>query len=238
MSRFALLALACLLVIPASAQTPPATPAAPPAPISLFNGRNLDGLHLFVEQADVKPDAAWKIEDGLLRATGVGRGYVRTTNAYADYALKVEWRWPKNAGNSGVMIHLVGPDLIWPKCIEAQLATGRAGDFASFGDARSKEEIVSRNPRGVSTGRLAKVGPSAEKPAGEWNTYEIIAAGDTVTLIVNGTRMNRMTGVLPSGGTIGFQSEGTAIDFRNITLTPLPPAKDLFAPMPPENGKK
>ena len=44
--------------------------------------------------------------------------------------------------------------------------------------------------------------------------------------------VNRMTGILPSGGCIGFQSEGTPIDFRNITLTPLPAAKDLNAPMP------
>jgi hypothetical protein len=41
-----------------------------------------------------------------------------------------------------------------------------------------------------------------------------------------------MTGVIPSGGMIGLQSEGSAIEFRNITLTPLPPAKDLHAPMP------
>jgi hypothetical protein len=236
MPRFALLALACLLVLPASAQ--PAAPAPAAAPISLFNGRNFDGLYIFVEPGTAEPGTAWKIEDGLLRATGVGRGYVRTTAAYADYSLKVEWRWPKAAGNSGVMLNLVGPDLIWPKSFEAQLATGRAGDFASFGDARSKEEIVSRNPRGVSTGRLAKSAPSAEKPAGEWNLFEIVVAGDTITINVNGTRMNRMTGVLPSGGTIGFQSEGTAIDFRNITLTPLPPAKDLYAPMPPQPAAK
>jgi len=225
------LVLICALALPAAAQTA-AVPAAA-APIALFNGRNFDGLHIFVEQADIAPDAAWKIEDGVLRATGAGRGYVRTVNAHADYHLKLEWRWPKNAGNSGIMLHLVGPDLIWPKSVEAQLATTRAGDFATFGDARSKEEIVSRNPRGVSTGRLAKPGPSAEKPAGEWNSFDIVVAGDTITLIVNGKEMNRMTGVLPSGGTIGFQSEGTAIDFRNITLTPLPPAKNLNAPMPP-----
>ena len=36
-----------------------------------------------------------------------------------------------------------------------------------------------------------------------------------------------------SAGMIGLQSEGTAIDFRNLTLKLLPPAKDLHAPMPP-----
>ncbi|MEO5961262.1 MAG: DUF1080 domain-containing protein [Opitutaceae bacterium] len=227
--RSALAAVICLLASRAGAQVSPA----PPATVSLFNGRNFDGLHVFVENPATDPPAAWKIEDGMLRCLGVGRGYVRTVHAYADYTLRFEFRWPKIAGNSGLMLHLVGPDLIWPKSIEAQVQTNRAGDFASFSDARSKEEIVSRNPRGVSTGRLPRPGPSTEKPLGEWNTYEIVAAGDTVTLFVNGTQVNRMTGVTPSGGMIGFQAEGTPIDFRNITLTPLPPAKDLNAPMPP-----
>lgn len=242
-----LVALACLLCagVPAvvSAQPPaappsnPANPVPPPAPIvpiPLFNGHNFDGLHVYVEKAGTDPATAWKIEDNMLRCLGVGRGYVRTELAYADYQLSLEWRWPKSAGNSGVMLNIVGPDLIWPKGIEAQLQTGHAGDFASFGDARSREEIVSRNPRGVSTGRLVHPGASTEKPMGEWNRYDILVSGGTITLTVNGVELNRMTGVLPSGGMILFQAEGTPIDFRNIVLTPLPPAKNLYAPMPPE----
>lgn len=239
-SRVCVAALCGLTALALCAQTPPpATPAparpaaTPPTPISLFNGRDFTGLHIFSENAAADPAAAWKIEDGVLRCLGVGRGYVRTTTAYSDYKLHLEFRWSKTPGNSGVMIHLTGPDIIWPKSIEAQLQNQRVGDFATFVDARSKEEIVSRNPRGVSTGRLPRPGPSLEKPAGEWNSYDIVAAGDTLTLFVNGTQVNRMTGILPSGGMIGFQSEGTPIDFRNITLTPLPPAKDLYAPMPP-----
>lgn len=200
--------------------------------IALFNGRNLDGLHIFVANDTVSTSEAWKVENGLLRCTGEGRGYARTTMAYGDYKLRLEWRWPGKEGNSGVMIHIVNGDLLWPKSIEAQLRSGRAGEFASFSDARSNEEIVSRNPNGVSTGRLPRPGPSMENPVGEWNVYEVVAAGETITLLVNGTEVNKLTGVKPSAGMIGFQAEGAAIDFRNIILTPLPPAKDLHAPMP------
>ena len=212
---------------------PPAPLVHDTTPITLFNGRDFDGLHIFVEGTATTPAAAWKIEDGLLRCTGVGKGYVRTTAAYADYKLRLEWRWPVRAGNSGIMLNLVGRDLIWPKCIEAQLAVNRAGEFAAFSDARFKEEIVSRNPTGVSTGRLPRApGPSTDKPQGEWNVYEIVVAGDTITTTVNGALVNRMSGVIPSGGCIAFQSEGTPIDFRNIVLTPLPAAKNLNSPMP------
>ena len=241
--RLAMPVLFCVLgdapVFAADAAVASRPPVAPlvhdTSPITLFNGRNFDGLMIYVDGSATTPVAAWKIEDGVLRCTGIGKGYVRTTTAYADYKLRLEWRWPVRTGNSGIMLNLVGRDLLWPKCIEAQLAVNRAGEFAMFSDARSKEEIVSRNPTGVSTGRLPRPpGPSSEKPQGEWNVYEIVVAGDTITTSVNGALVNRMSGISPSGGGIGFQSEGTPIDFRNITLTPLPAAKNLNAPMPPQ----
>jgi 3-keto-disaccharide hydrolase len=209
------------------------TPADPPTDtIELFNGKNLDGLKIYVDGESVAAADAWKVEEGILRATGAGKGFIRTELPYADYALHVEWHWPKEPGNSGVLVNMVNGDKLWPKGFECQLASGRAGEFASFDDARSKEEIVSRNPNGVSTGRLLLHGPSAEKPVDEWNAYDIVVAGDTITLSVNGVEVNRMTGVVPSAGLIGLQAEGTPVDFRNFTLTPLPPAKNLHAPMP------
>jgi hypothetical protein len=226
--------LAVIGVKCASAQTPTAPLVHDTTPIPLFNGRDFAGLHIFAEAPSAGPAEGWKIEEGMLRCLGVGRGYVRTTTAYADYRLRLEWRWPAAPGNSGVLLNVVGPDRIWPKSIEAQLAAGRAGDFATFSDARSAEEIVSRNPRGVSTGRLNRTPSSpVEKPPGEWNVYEIVVSGDTLTLSVNGVQVNRMTGVQPSAGMIAFQSEGAPIDFRQIELTPLPAAKNLNAPMPP-----
>ncbi len=208
-------------------------PADPPIEsIELFNGRNFDGLKVYSEDQAIDAAKMWQVEDGLLRATGVGKGYIRTAMPYADYRLRLEWRWPKGAGNSGVLLHLVNGDMLWPKGFECQLASGRAGDFASYVDARSKEEIVSRNPTGYSTGRLPQKGPSAEKPVGEWNALEVVAEGDTLTVWVNGREVNRMTGVTPAAGMIALQAEGTAIDFRNLTLIPLPRAKDLHAPMP------
>lgn len=214
------------------AAEPPAPLVKDTAPIVLFNGRNFDGLHVFSERA-ADAEAAWKIADGVLHCLGQGRGYVRTTTAYSDYRLRLEWRWPGQPGNSGILLNITGRDTIWPKCFEAQLAHGRAGDYASFSDARSNEEITSRNPSGVSTGRRNRqASVPVEKAAGEWNVYEIVVSGDTLELSVNGVLVNRMTGTRPSGGMIAFQNEGAPIDFRNMELTPLPAAKDLNAPMP------
>ena len=227
--------LCSLLAASASAQTP----ADPPIEtLELFNGENLEGLVAFNGQSSldpsVNPSDVWKVEDGILKATGVGNGYLRTDMPYADYRLELEWRWPKRPGNSGVLLHLVNGDVLWPKAFECQLASGGAGGLFSFVDARNKEEIVSRNPAGYSTGRLLLKGPSAEKPPGQWNTLEIVAQGDTLTVSVNGREVNHMTEVTPAAGMIALQTEGTPIDFRNLRLTPLPRAKDLHAPMPKE----
>ena len=222
----------CLLVAGAAVAQTPSDP--PIETIELFNGKNLAGLHAFNGDAAFDPGEVWQIEDGMLRATGEGKGYVRTVMPYADYKLQLEWRWPKEPGNSGVLVNVVNGDMLWPKGFECQLASGRAGDFASFVDARSKEEIVSRNPKGVSTGRLPQKHASAEKPPGDWNTMELVANGNTLTVWINGTQVNRMTEVTPAAGMIALQTEGTPIDFRNIRLTPLQRAKDLHAPMPKE----
>ncbi len=213
---------------PTTAQTPP---DADFGTIELFNGRDFAGLTVFV--GDDGTAAIARVEDGLLRITGVGRGYVRTNAAFADYKLAFQWRWPAQAGNSGLLFHLVNPDVIWPKGFEMQLKSGNAGDLSSYSDARSKDELVSRNPTGYSTGRLPRQAPAdVEQPVGEWNRCEILAIGDAVIITINGREVNRMTGLVPNAGMIAFQAEGAAIDFRDVKLTVLPPAKDLHAPMP------
>ncbi|MHC4355006.1 MAG: 3-keto-disaccharide hydrolase, partial [Planctomycetota bacterium] len=58
-----------------------------------------------------------------------------------------------------------------------------------------------------------------EKPAGQWNTYEIVAEGDTVTLIINGEQVNKATGCDLDAGKICLTSEGDEIHFRNMTVS-------------------
>ena len=66
-------------------------------------------------------------------------------------------------------------------------------------------------------------GPSNEKPVGEWNNYQVVCKDDTVTIIVNGKEMNKVTGCNIKAGWIGLQSEGAALEIRKVTLEPLAP---------------
>ncbi len=60
-----------------------------------------------------------------------------------------------------------------------------------------------------------------EKPAGEWNTMEVIALGDTLTYLVNGVVVNQGRGANQTRGKLQFQSEGAEILFRKIEIRPL-----------------
>jgi hypothetical protein len=60
-----------------------------------------------------------------------------------------------------------------------------------------------------------------EKKVGEWNTLEVIAAGDTLTFILNGKIINKGVECSHTHGKILFQSEGAEVFFRRIDLLPL-----------------
>ena len=135
--------------------------------------------------------------------------------------LKLEWRFnpvTKQAGNSGVLLRVVGPDKVWPKSVEAQLQSGAAGDFWLIDNARldTRPDLVDQG-----TPRHRVRTKTNEKPIGEWNEYEITVVGGMVSLKVNGEVLNEGTNAEEVPGKIALQSEGSEIHFRNIRLTPI-----------------
>ena len=191
--------------------------------IQLFNGKDLTGWKKFVkpgEAADAA-DKIWKVSDGVIHCTGQPIGYILTEGEYDNYVLRLQWRFPGKPGNSGVFVHVVGPDEIWPKGVEAQLQSGAAGDFWLVGGAKLKiDETRFDKPSGRHYFRM-KTDKAVEKPLGEWNQYEITCDDDTIKLVVNGQLVNEGTNSELTRGRILLQSEGAPIEFRNIELEPL-----------------
>ncbi len=185
----------------------------------LFNGKDFAGWKLFVADASYDVSQTWSVSDGILRCTGRPAGYMRTETPYADYHLHVEWRWPGQPGNNGVLIHNSGPDKVWPKSLECQLQAGSAGDFWVI-DGVETAEHAQGGPR-VSGRRTRKLQDSSEKPTGEWNAYDIIAKDDWVVVLVNGVLQNVGTKCSEKSGRICLQSEGAAIEYRNVYLQPV-----------------
>lgn len=217
----------------------------PTVPTDLFNGRDLAGWTQVVKAGETPDPGTWTVADGVLKCSGKPAGYIRTEGRYQNYLLSLEWRWtgpdlpPDNQGrprmrNSGVLVHLSGPETVWPKSIEAQLMQTNAGDLYDIGNVGFAELLAVREKAVAAAGadaeavkraqaqrKVARSKDSSEKSVGEWNTYEITCSGDTVTLRVNGVDQNRATKLGATEGHIALQSEGAAIEFRNVRLTPL-----------------
>jgi hypothetical protein len=68
----------------------------------------------------------------------------------------------------------------------------------------------------------------AEKPVGEWNSYEIEMIGKVARVWLNGELVNEGINLVDLPGRIGLESEFGPVQFRNIRLTPI--ADDAAAP--------
>jgi hypothetical protein len=196
-------------------------PPLPPAPdlaqvkfgeaIPLFNGKDLTGWRL------VEPNGVngWSAKDGLLvndakQEDGRPRkhyGNLRTDREFEDFNLKLEVRVPKN-GNSGIYLRGI---------YEVQVADtyGKALDSHNMGGIYSR----------------IKPTTAAEKPAGEWQTYDITLADRHVTVILNGKKIvdNQPLAGCTGGalwsdvsrpGPIYLQGDHTSVEYRNLQLHP------------------
>ena len=179
----------------------------------LFNGKNLDGwtIHL-APDSDVLESLVFCAREGLINISGQPFGYMITDKSFKDYKLHLEWRWYGEPSNSGIFLHAEPIDAVWPRCAEVNLMAGRAGDMIASGGSAFEE---------LTEGRwLRSTKESAENPAGEWNTAEIVCKGNFIQAYINGVLMNE--GHFDrSEGPIGLQSEGGPLEIRNVFITPL-----------------
>jgi hypothetical protein len=200
-----------------AADVPPAN--TPSGRIELFNGKDFSGW-TFCLQSNAAPAETWTVTNGVMHCTGRPYGYVRTEQAWRDYKLTVEWRFVRvgpKADNTGIFLHVQPPDRVWPKCIEAQGQYQHQGDLILMGGAtcQGHDTPQSRNVR--------MRGAMNEKPAGEWNTYEIVCAADALKVSVNGRLLNEAAACSVTAGAIALQSEGGEYEVRKVFLEPLKP---------------
>lgn len=183
----------------------------------------LSAWQAFSEKEGTKVGDVWTLRDGVLSCQGTPKGYLYTSKDYQDFVLTLEWRWApdKKPGNGGVLIRMTGAHKIWPKSLEAQINAGQAGDFWGL-DGFSLEGPAERmkSVDGGPMGKLTHVQrqADAEKPAGQWNRYEIVAEAGTVTLKINGQVVNQAKRCDVVPGKICLTAEGDAIEFRHIRL--------------------
>ena len=210
------IALALFLTAPFSSSAQLGeTAIAPTGKIQLFDGKDFSGWTIVSKDTNTPAASIWSVTNGVIACQGKPNGYARTLQAYRDYQLHAEWRFPAGPGNSGVFLHVQPPDKVWPMCFEAQLLSGDAGEIRCNGGAKANG-TGAQHPN-----YIPRQQPSSEKPVGQWNSYDIICRGNAITVRVNGVLQNEVTGASAGSGAIGLQAEGKPVEFRNLQIGPL-----------------
>jgi 3-keto-disaccharide hydrolase len=159
------------------------------------------------------------IVDGEVRLTGMPLGYFATKQEYRNYALNFEWKYDRPEGlksdadfrgNSGLLVHLAKPHKVWPTCIQVQLAQADPGSIFAMGEARFQGTVDSEAQE------------KAIRPVGQWNRTEVTCRAGTISCVLNGVEVAQGEGASPDRGSIGWQSEGRPIRFREMKIRPLP----------------
>ena len=185
----------------------------------IFNGKDLSNWKFVIENDAVPADEVYSVDDGVITIKGEPLGYMYTKEKFSNYTLELEYRWAEDASNSGIFVLIEDPTNPFPKGVECQLKAGLAGDLVLLGGSDLNEYTL---PEGV-TERPAfpvidKLESSSEKPTGEWNKAKIVVVDGSITVYINDVLQNRATSNAMEGH-IGLQSEGGAIQFKNIVIS-------------------
>jgi hypothetical protein len=207
----------------------------------LLAGNDLTPFYSFLKDlGNSDPDNVFTITNGVLRISGQHYGYLATRrDNFENYKLIVEFKWgdktwpPReaNARDSGVLVHCVGKDQVWPRSIEAQMIEGGTGDILVVSGAYLTVDGVTKGPNIARFDRPGRNpwkdevgfrGPhEIEKPHGQWNRMQILCSGDKISIEVNGHKTLEGTNASPHAGKLVFQSEGAEVFFRRLDLYPL-----------------
>ena len=187
-----------------------------------LEGFNSSEWALVMADDSVPADQLLRFEDGVLSLYGNAhpKGIYRTQSVYSNYELRLQWRWPNEPGNGGLLLHC-DPEITraaWPQCLEVQLMHGKAGNFRKNGETIEVEpERTTEKPF------IERLIADAEKPVGAWNALRVIVRGDSVVVYLNDQLVNQGTHATASTGFIALQLELADIQFREFSLRPLPP---------------
>ncbi len=243
----AVLASAAVVVAPVGAQDDRSQ--------KLFDGESFANLYRFLPSTgrDNDPLQVFKIEDGVLHVLDLPEsdqpqdfGYLATEREYSNYDLRLRYRWgqkrfvprAQDKRDAGVLYHVTGPDVIWPRSVESQIQEGDTGDIFFVSGTGGSTQIDPRlsDPQYLEggaawsqvDGRVAK--STTVDSLDDWNSVEVIVTGSESAHIVNGTVVARVSGMTQPAaddpnarvpldrGHILLQAEGAEVYYADVFL--------------------
>jgi hypothetical protein len=218
--------------------------------VPLFNGKDLTGWK--IPEGD---NGHWKIADGVIdydaSSEAKGEKSLFSQKEFGDYVLKLDWRIKEtpfiNPNVPEILpdgTHKKGAD---GKEIKMSIPDSDSGVYMR-GVPRyqvniwcwpigSGEVYGVRMDKNMPPEVRAGVTPrkKADKPVGEWNSFEITMKGDRLTVVLNGEKVidNALLPGIPARGPIALQHHGgkgkdgkwnsppALVQFRNVRIKEL-----------------
>jgi Domain of Unknown Function (DUF1080) len=185
---------------------------------SVFNGSDLTGWGGAVEN--------YEVVDGAIRCREGKGGILHTTEEYANFVVRLEFRLPPS-GNNGLAIRTDGTgDPAYAAMCELQVLDSEHANYA---------KLDARQYHGSAYGMIpAKRG--FLRPAETWNFQEVTVDGSRIQVELNGSTilngdLSQVTeymantphpGKERTAGFFGFAGHGDAVAFRNVRIRQLP----------------
>lgn len=186
---------------------------------NLYNGRDFTGW----EGAGQPAEICWKADQAVIEGLRTKGPYLRSEKEYGDYSFRFEYQ-VEPGSNSGVFLR-VPPD---GKHHRKHQAEAPAGYEVQILDDYAEKYVNLREYQNCASlydiaGTTRKVG----KPAGEWNTLEVICKGDRIITIHNGikvvdadSKQFPLMDLRKKEGYLGLQNHGGGVKFRNLRVGP------------------
>jgi hypothetical protein len=187
----------------------------------LWKEKDLSAWKVYGGKKDV-----WGLDKGVLFTTGSGGGWLLSEQEYDNFELRLEYRFEKAGGNSGIGLRAPLTREVSSKGIEIQLI-----DDAGYEKVHNYKLKPTQQ-----TGSIYGVVPPSKLPGkgpGEWNKLRIIARGRKITVELNGETVTDANlddykehlkdhpGLARPRGHLGFQSHDGRVEFRRVRLKPL-----------------
>lgn len=225
--------------------------------LALFNGINLDNWYFTTRDTAYTGTVAdiFAIENGVIHVLGKPDNLseqtfagITTRESYSKYKLTLDYKWgekkfkPRHelVRDAGLLFHVHGKDIIWPKSVECQIQEGDTGDIWAIGTQVTSTvssiirnyspdgDAITRGGEGIKFSRFHR-GYDWEKPHGQWNHLEIVVNENNAKYSLNGYVVNEALDMRYwnqeteqmeplTEGRILLQAEGAEIYYRNVFL--------------------
>lgn len=190
----------------------------------LFNGQDLTGW----EGGGDDAAKCWKVENGLLLCTGQRGPWLRSTEEYDDFNLRLEYKL-KPAGNSGVYVRVPENGYHREEGVgdKNAAANGAGVEIQILDDKAEKYADLKPYQFTGSVYAIAAAEQHVGREAGRWNSLEIDCRGQSYVITHNGVVIvtaneqsfpeiakRRLRGFL------GLQNHHEEVWYRNMRIGP------------------